>query len=69
MSNLVHIYKLGIEGKKGYSLGEDRLLKHNSKLVVLESSRTALINTAYSGLAIVHLGKSKTRSLIKERYY
>ena len=68
MSNLVHVYKLGIEGKKRYSL-ENRLLKYNNKLVILESSYIALINTTYLSLAIVYLSKLKIKSLIKEYYY
>ena len=69
MSNLVYIYRLSIESKKRYSLKEDRLLKYNSKLIILELSYIALINTTYSSLTIVHLSKSKIRSLIKEYYY
>ena len=67
-SDLAHARELGTEGKKGYSL-EDGLLKHNGRLVVAEAIRTALIDTAHSGLTTAHPGKSKTGSLIKERYY
>ena len=69
MFNLVYIYKLSIKSKKRYSLKEDRLLKYNSKLVILELNYIALINTTYSSLAIAHLSKLKIRSLIKEYYY
>jgi transposase InsO family protein len=61
--------KLGRQNKSGYTLGEDRLLKKHGKLVVAESVRAALIDASHSTLATAHPGKSKTKKLIKERYY
>jgi hypothetical protein len=60
--------KLGMDGQNGYSV-EEGLLKRHGKLVVAESVRTALIVTAHCGITTAHPGKSKTKRLIKERYY
>jgi transposase InsO family protein len=60
--------KLGQESKGGYSL-ENGLLKKESRLVVAESVRTALITASHCGLATAHPGQDKTKKLIKERYY
>jgi hypothetical protein len=60
--------KLGTAGQKGYSV-EEGLLKRYGKLVVAESVRTPLIVTAHCGITTAHPGKSKTKRLIKERYY
>ena len=60
--------KLGQNQQKGYSI-EDGLLKRHGKLVVAESVRTDLITTAHCSITTAHPGKTKTKRLIKERYY
>jgi transposase InsO family protein len=60
--------KLGQNSQGGYSL-EDGLLKKQGRLVVAESARTPLITASHCSLATAHPGKSKTKKLIKERYY
>jgi transposase InsO family protein len=62
------VHKLAADQKGGYTL-ENGLLKRHGKLVVAESVRTDLITAAHCGLATAHPGKSKTKALIKERYY
>ena len=57
-----------MNGQNGYSV-EEGLLKRHGKLIVTESVRTALIMTAHCGITIAYPGKSKTKRLIKERYY
>jgi hypothetical protein len=65
---LERIHKLATDQKGGYTL-ESRLLKRHSKLVVAESVHTDLIIAVHCSLATAYPGKSKTKDLIKERYY
>jgi hypothetical protein len=48
---------------------DNRLLKYQGRLVVLESVYTDLITASYCSLATAYPGKSKTRELVKTRYY
>jgi hypothetical protein len=48
---------------------DNRLLKYQRRLVVPESVCTDLITASYCSLATAYLGKSKTRELVKTRYY
>jgi hypothetical protein len=57
--------KLGQNYQNRYSV-EDRLLKRYRRLVVTEPVCTALITTAYYSITTAHLGKNKTKQLIKE---
>jgi hypothetical protein len=67
-TDLAQACKLGQNNKGSYTL-DNRLLKYQGRLVVLESVRTDLIIASYCSLAIAYLGKSKTRELVKTRYY
>jgi hypothetical protein len=60
--------KLEQNSKGSYTL-DNRLLKYQKRLVVPESIRTDLITASYYSLATAYLGKSKTRELVKTRYY
>jgi hypothetical protein len=60
--------KLGQNSKGSYML-DNRLLKYQRRLVIPESVHTDLITASYCSLAIAYLGKSKTRELVKTRYY
>jgi hypothetical protein len=67
-TNLAQACKLGQNSKGGYTL-DNRLLKYQRRLVVPESVRTDLITASHCSLATAYLGKSKTRELVKTRYY
>ena len=60
--------KLGQNSKGSYML-DNRLLKYQRRLVVLESICIDLITASYCSLAIAYSSKSKTRKLVKTRYY
>jgi len=66
--DLAYTCKLGQNSKGSYML-DNRLLKYQRRLVILESVYTNLIIASYCSLAIAYLSKSKTRELVKTRYY
>jgi hypothetical protein len=66
--DLAQACKLGQNSKSEYTL-DNKLLKYQKKLVVPESVYTDLITAFYCSLATAYLGKSKTRKLVKTRYY
>jgi hypothetical protein len=67
-TDLARACKLGQNSKGGYML-DNGLLKYQGRLVVLESVRTDLITASYCSPATAYPGKSKTRELVKTRYY
>jgi hypothetical protein len=67
-TNLAYACKLGQNSKGSYTL-DNKLLKYQERLIVLESVRIDLITASYCSLAIAYLSKSKTRKLVKTRYY
>jgi hypothetical protein len=48
---------------------DNRLLKYQKRLVILESVYIDLITASYYSLATAYSSKSKTRKLVKTRYY
>jgi hypothetical protein len=67
-TDLARACKLGQNSKGSYTL-DNGLLKYQGRLVVPESVRTDLITASHCSLATAHPGKSKTRELVKTRYY
>ena len=67
-TNLAYACKLGQNSKDSYIL-DNRLLKYQERLVILESVYIDLITAFYCSLAIAYPSKSKTRELVKTRYY
>jgi hypothetical protein len=67
-TDLARARKLGQNSKGSYTL-DNRLLKYQKRLVVPESVYTDLITASYCSLATAYPSKSKTRELVKTRYY
>jgi hypothetical protein len=67
-TDLARACKLGQNSKGSYML-DNGLLKYQKRLVIPESVRIDLITASYYSLATAYLGKSKTRELVKTRYY
>ena len=67
-TDLAQACKLGQNSKGGYTL-DNGLLKYQGRLVVPESVYTDLITAFYYSLATAYPSKSKTRELVKARYY
>ena len=57
-------------GQDGWTL-DDGLLKYQDRLVVAEDDdlRTRLIREVHAQVSTAHPGKTKTRKLIRDRYY
>ena len=67
-TDLARACKLGQNSKDSYTL-DNRLLKYQKRLVIPESVYIDLIIASYCSLATAYPSKSKTRELVKTRYY
>ena len=66
--SLNKVQQLDQTQKRGYTL-DNRLLKKQGRLIVVESVCTNLIIIVYYRLTIAYLDKSKTQALVKRQYY